>query len=126
MGYTFTFGDVEKICLSLGLTIARDGRHWSGFGLDGIYRRIRLDPMPTQGPGCELATNQGHRTLWIGRSYMPGALSCVVAKRPRSLWNYYSAPTASIGSLGLVAGEVTLNRTIPVSGASSSFMTLPK
>lgn len=44
MGYTFTFGDIEKICRALRMAPAKKGSQvWRGTGLDGKYRQTRID-----------------------------------------------------------------------------------
>lgn len=59
MGYTFTVGDVERICHSLGMQPARKGSsHWVGIGLDGTIRRTKVD---SHGLGREIATGTARR-----------------------------------------------------------------
>lgn len=44
MGYTFTFGDIERICLSFSMEPAKKGSQWwRGVGPDGGYRQTRID-----------------------------------------------------------------------------------
>ncbi len=53
MGYTFTFGDIERICRSLNMHPAKAGSQvWHGVGPDGLYRRTRID---SHGSGKRLA-----------------------------------------------------------------------
>lgn len=59
MGYTFTFGDIEKICRALGLQPARKGSQvWRGIGRDGQFRQTRID---SHGPGRPVATGTAKR-----------------------------------------------------------------
>ena len=59
MGYTFTFGDVEKICRSLRmLPRGKGSRYWVGIGPDGRARRTRLD---SHGLGRVVATGTASR-----------------------------------------------------------------
>jgi hypothetical protein len=59
MGYTFTFGDIEKICRSLDMEPVKKGsRFWQGFGPDGRFRRTRID---SHGSGRPVATGTARR-----------------------------------------------------------------
>lgn len=54
MGYTFKFGDIERICRSLNMHPAKKGSQWwRGIGPDGRYRQTRID---SHGPGRPLAS----------------------------------------------------------------------
>lgn len=59
MGYTFTFGDVEKICKALNMSVAKKGSQiWRGIGPDGRFRQTRVD---SHGPGKTLASGTAKR-----------------------------------------------------------------
>jgi len=54
MGHTFTTGDIERICRSLGMTpLHRGHRMWRGIGPD---RKLRVTVIHSHGRGRELAT----------------------------------------------------------------------
>lgn len=54
MGYTFTFGGIEKICRALGMKPATKGsQFWRGMGPDGVFRQTRID---SHGDGRAVAT----------------------------------------------------------------------
>lgn len=54
MGYTFTFGDIEKICRALNMQPAKKGSQiWRGIGPDGLFRQTRID---SHGPGRLVAS----------------------------------------------------------------------
>lgn len=43
MGYTFTFGDIEKICRALGMApVSKTSRVWRGTGRDGKFRQTLI------------------------------------------------------------------------------------
>lgn len=48
MGYTFTFGDIQKICRALNMQPKGNGRYWTGIGPDGVVRWTKID---SHGPG---------------------------------------------------------------------------
>lgn len=59
MGYTFTFGDIEKICKSFGMKPVKKGsRFWEGFGSDGKFRRTQIH---SHGSGGPVATGTARR-----------------------------------------------------------------
>jgi hypothetical protein len=59
MGYTFTFGDIEKICRALKMSPAKKGSQiWRGMGPDGGFRQTRID---SHGSGKTLATGAAKR-----------------------------------------------------------------
>lgn len=59
MGYTFTFGDIEKICHSLKMEPAKKGSLiWRGLGPDGKFRMTRID---SHRSGKALATGTAKR-----------------------------------------------------------------
>lgn len=59
MGYTFTFGDIEKICKALHMYPARKGSQiWRGIGPDGQFRQTRID---SHGAGRTLAVGTAKR-----------------------------------------------------------------
>ena len=42
MGYTFTWDDLEKICLKLNMKRQRNTSVWAGVGSDGIQRKCTI------------------------------------------------------------------------------------
>lgn len=59
MGYTFTFGDIERICRALGMSPAKKGSQiWRGVGTDGVFRQTRID---SHGDGVVVATGTARR-----------------------------------------------------------------
>lgn len=57
MGYTFTFGDIMRICTTLGLARVDKSMVWRGVGSDGKFRQTRID---SHGLGRPLATGTAH------------------------------------------------------------------
>lgn len=58
MGYTFTFGDIQKICRALNMQPKGNGRYWTVIGPDGVVRWTKID---SHGPGGVLATGTASR-----------------------------------------------------------------
>ena len=59
MGYTFTFGDIERICRSLSMRPAKPGsRLWQGLTKDGSFRQTLIH---SHGSGKSIATGTAKR-----------------------------------------------------------------
>lgn len=53
MPFTLNFGDIERICRSLGMRpVAKGSRVWRGIGPDGKFRQTRIH---SHGPGKPVA-----------------------------------------------------------------------
>ena len=52
MPYTFTFGDIARVCQALGMRRDGKGQVWKGLGRDGVFHRLALH---SHGPGEPIA-----------------------------------------------------------------------
>jgi hypothetical protein len=54
MGDTFTFCDIERVCIALGMSPIKPGsKVWRGLGFDGRYRQTQVH---SHGAGRSVAT----------------------------------------------------------------------
>lgn len=59
MGYTFTFGNIKRICQALGMSPAKKGsKTWRGIGTDGVFRQTQIH---SHGDGDVVATGIARR-----------------------------------------------------------------